>query len=75
MVALLDRLEELELARRALDPEDRRRYAVTLRDGGRRTLEHLKEEVLAVERAMLTGLDDEELERLRGLLVKLLRSV
>ena len=71
MVALIDELEERGLAERRPDPADRRKRAVYLTPGGKRTLERARTAAIETARAVFDPLDQRELETLTKLLRKL----
>jgi DNA-binding MarR family transcriptional regulator len=75
MVALLDLLERRGLVQRQVDPSDRRRHIVKLTAEGQTQLQQISQAREQVDRAFFTGLDDEEQEMLRQLLVKLFVSL
>jgi DNA-binding MarR family transcriptional regulator len=70
MVRVIDELEEMGLAERRVDPNDRRRRAVHLSARGKRQLGRAREVALATVEEVLAPLDDEERETLRLLLQK-----
>lgn len=70
-VPLIDLLEERGLIARAADPEDRRRYAVSLTTTGRSTLTELRHAADEVEDEMLKHLDVAERCCLHDALTKL----
>jgi DNA-binding MarR family transcriptional regulator len=71
LVALIDELEDRDLVTRARDPDDRRNYAITLTDDGRRTLAELAGVAREHELAITAALDDDERAQLAGLLRRL----
>jgi DNA-binding MarR family transcriptional regulator len=71
MVAVIDELEELGLAKRRPHPADRRKRAVYLTPKGRRTLQRARTVAIETARGVFSPLDDRELETLRRLLRKL----
>src|SRR4051794_36790463 len=71
MVAVIDELEELGLAERRAPPGDRRKHAVHLTAGGRRTLQQAREVAIATAKQMFAPLSAAEVETLRRLLRKL----
>lgn len=75
MVAVIDELERLGLVERRRNPEDRRRYELTLTPAGSETLS--KAEVVAeeVQEAVLAPLDDAQRRQLHELLTSLLRNL
>ena len=68
MVNIVDELEELGLARRETNPEDRRAKAVALTDTGRATLKAAQELERAVEEEYLAPLAPEQRAQLHELL-------
>jgi MarR family transcriptional regulator, lower aerobic nicotinate degradation pathway regulator len=71
MVAVIDELEELGLAERRAHPGDRRKHAVHLTAGGRRTLQQARQIAMETAKEMFAPLTAREVETLRGLLRKL----
>jgi len=75
MVALIDSLESARLVTRVKDPDDRRRYAVSLTDRGR---ELLHTELYAVDRQvadrLLDGIGEADREHLLTTLEKLVEG-
>ena len=71
LVALIDELEERGLVGRDRDPRDRRNYAISLTDEGRRLLTELARVARQHEHAITAALDDNE----RGQLLSLLRRL
>src|SRR5262245_1430682 len=71
----LDALEEAGLVVRTRDPDDRRAVRLELTDAGRQRHAELMEAVIAFNRRLRTGLDEGEVQELRGLLAKLERNV
>jgi DNA-binding MarR family transcriptional regulator len=71
MVAILDELEELELAERRPDPADRRKHALHLTAKGQATLKRARKVAVGTAREILAPLSSSEVETLRGLLRKL----
>jgi DNA-binding MarR family transcriptional regulator len=71
LVALIDELEDRGLVARVRDPSDRRNYAISLTDQGRRSLAELAAVAREHELAITAGLDDNE----RAQLLTLLRRV
>ena len=71
MVRVIDELEEMGLAERRIDPEDRRRRAVHLSAAGKRRLERARRVAAETVDEVLAPLDDDERESLRLLLRKL----
>ena len=64
MVAIVDQLETLGYVERKRNPEDRRRYMVTLKAGGRRALERAMHAVDEAEAAFFEPLGEAEREQL-----------
>lgn len=64
----VDRLEELGLVRRRVDPDDRRVRRIEPTEAGKRLHERLLVEARAFEEAVLAGLDAQEQAHLRSLL-------
>ncbi len=71
LVALIDELEDRGLVARDRDPHDRRNYAITLTDDGRRVLAELARVAREHELAITTALDDDERAQLLALLGRL----
>jgi DNA-binding MarR family transcriptional regulator len=71
LVALIDELENRGLVARERDPDDRRNYAISLTDKGRRLLTQLGHLAAQHEHAITAGLDDDE----RAQLLRLLRRI
>ncbi|MEA2201533.1 MAG: hypothetical protein QOI89_2129 [Solirubrobacteraceae bacterium] len=71
LVALIDELEDRGLVARDRDPDDRRNYAISLTDEGRRVLGELARVARAHELAMTAALDRDE----RAQLLELLRRI
>ena len=71
LVALIDELEDRGLVARDRDPGDRRNYAISLTDEGRRLLTELGRVARQHERAITASLDDHE----RAQLLELLRRI
>ena len=71
LVALIDELEDRGLVARDRDPDDRRNYAITLTDEGRRALAELAVVARDHELAITAALDDDE----RAQLIVLLRRL
>jgi DNA-binding MarR family transcriptional regulator len=71
MVELLDGLEALGYARRARDPRDRRRYVVSMTDGGQSALAELRPAIEQYTSAFLSPLTERERQRLASILGKL----
>jgi DNA-binding MarR family transcriptional regulator len=68
LVALIDELEDRGLVARDRDPGDRRNYAISLTDEGRRLLADLGRVAGQHERAITAALDDNERTQLLTLL-------
>ena len=75
MVRVIDELEDMGLAERRIDPDDRRRRAVHLSPAGKRTLDRARRVASATVDEVLAPLDDDEQETLRLLLRKLAGAV
>ena len=75
MTAVLDRLEEQGLIRRAIDSEDRRARRITITEKGRSLIDRALEQRLARHRALNATLTLEEREALSDILRKLLIAV
>ena len=71
MVSVVDDLERKGLARRSVDPADRRKYAVVLTEKGRRILERGGKIAAQMEERYLSSLSASERKVLRGLLQRL----
>src|ERR1700737_1318457 len=71
LVALIDELEDRGLVARDRDPDDRRNYAISLTEEGRRTLAELAGVAREHELAITAALDDDERARLLALLRRL----
>jgi DNA-binding MarR family transcriptional regulator len=71
LVALIDELEDRGLVARDRDPDDRRNYAISLTDEGRRTLAELGGVAGEHELAIAAALDDDERAQLLTLLRRL----
>jgi DNA-binding MarR family transcriptional regulator len=65
MADMINALEGRGLIERHRDQADRRRLVVDLTAAGRALLDLYRDQVTAVETRMLTGLDSEEISRLR----------
>jgi DNA-binding MarR family transcriptional regulator len=68
LVALIDELEDRRLVARERDPHDRRNYAISLTDEGRRALAELTRVAREHELAITTALDDDERAQLLAIL-------
>ncbi|MFD3542849.1 MarR family winged helix-turn-helix transcriptional regulator [Streptomyces sp. NPDC058662] len=75
MTGRLDKLEKAGLLCRRPDPHDRRGLQVTITDRGLALVDEAVTAGLEVQRAALTGLSDEEVAVLTGLLRKLLAGL
>ncbi|MGW6938522.1 MarR family winged helix-turn-helix transcriptional regulator [Streptomyces xanthophaeus] len=75
MTGRLDKLEKAGLLCRKPDPHDRRALQVTITDRGLALIDEAVTAGVEVQRAALTGLDEEEVELLTGLLRKLLAGI
>ncbi|MFD7263847.1 MarR family winged helix-turn-helix transcriptional regulator [Streptomyces sp. NPDC059874] len=75
MTGRLDKLEKAGLLCRKPDPHDRRGLQVTITDRGLALIDEAVTAGLEVQRAALTGLSEEEIEVLTGLLRKLLAGI
>ncbi|MCW2953116.1 MAG: marR family transcriptional regulator [Conexibacter sp.] len=71
LVALIDELEDRGLVARDRDPDDRRNYAISLTDAGRRALAELAGVARDHELAITAALDDDERAQLLALLRRL----
>jgi DNA-binding MarR family transcriptional regulator len=71
---LVDRLEAKALVERRRDTVDRRVALITLTDAGAELLAELDEPIATAHEEALAGLSEAELEQMRGLLQKILRS-
>ena len=71
LVALIDELEDRGLVARERDPDDRRNYAISLTDEGRRVLGELARVARAHELAMTAALEGDERAQLLVLLRRL----
>jgi DNA-binding MarR family transcriptional regulator len=71
LVALIDELEDRGLVARDRDPDDRRNYAISLTDEGRRLLTELARVAREHELAIAAALDDDERAQLLALLRRL----
>jgi DNA-binding MarR family transcriptional regulator len=74
LVGTIDALERRGLLRRAPDPSDRRRHAVTLTGEGQALLRQLRRDRERVERGFLSPLDRSEQAALHRLLLRLLAA-
>jgi MarR family transcriptional regulator for hemolysin len=71
----LDGLEEAGLIVRTREPHDRRAVRVELTDAGRARHAELHQAVIGFNRRLTSGLGENELEELRGLLARLEQNV
>jgi MarR family transcriptional regulator, transcriptional regulator for hemolysin len=71
----LDGLEEAGLVVRTREANDRRAVRVELTDAGRAKHAELLQAVIGFNRRLTAGLDQDELEQLRGLLARLEQNV
>ncbi|MEH3034165.1 MAG: MarR family transcriptional regulator [Aeromicrobium erythreum] len=71
MTYLIDELEQAGLVTRRPDPQDRRARLIDLTDAGRDRLATARERMAQVERHVLAGLDEGEVDQLRTLLGKI----
>jgi DNA-binding MarR family transcriptional regulator len=69
LVTMLNPLEADHLIARDRDPRDRRRHLVTLTPAGEQHLNRAAAAQRATEDALFVGLDDDQREQLRGLLI------
>jgi MarR family transcriptional regulator, lower aerobic nicotinate degradation pathway regulator len=75
LVTLLNPLEADGLVSRARDPDDRRRHVVTLTAAGERLLDSAAQAQREAEDALFAGLDEDQREQLRELLLALSESL
>lgn len=71
MVSIVDDLERRGLAKRTVDPGDRRKYAVCLTEKGKRVLERARKLAGQAENAYLAALSAQERRQLIGMLQRL----
>jgi DNA-binding MarR family transcriptional regulator len=71
---LINELEDRALVQRVQDPDDLRRYRVTLTGKGKRRLEEGDVELNASMRAFLSALSEAEYRQLQKLLLKAVRA-
>jgi len=71
MVNIVDELEQLGLAKREMNPDDRRAKAVRLTDAGRAVFETALKLERAVEDQVLSGLTPPQRKQLQDLLTAL----
>lgn len=74
VTTVIDSLERRGLVERHPHPEDRRKVLVVINDAGRAVLDRYLPEAVAIQTAMLAGLDDDELRTLNDLLAQALAS-
>jgi DNA-binding MarR family transcriptional regulator len=74
VTTVIDSLEKRSLVERRPHPEDRRKVLVSITDAGRVVLDRYLPEAVAIQTAMLGGLNDDELQTLSELLTRALRS-
>lgn len=74
MVSLIDDLEALALVTRSRDPNDRRSYAISITEKGRKLAPQAGQVVAEADARFVEALTAEELEQLSQLLTKLLRG-
>jgi DNA-binding MarR family transcriptional regulator len=74
LVLLLNDLETSDLAERHRDPNDRRRHFVQITPAGARAVKRAEQAREAIEDEVLGGLDADERETLRRLLIKALEG-
>jgi DNA-binding MarR family transcriptional regulator len=75
LVTMLNPLEESGFVTRRRDPSDRRRHTVLLTNAGTRHLERSARAQHQAEDALFAGLDDDQREQLRQLLLALRASL
>ncbi|MGW0390817.1 MarR family winged helix-turn-helix transcriptional regulator [Streptomyces sp. NPDC003042] len=75
MTGRLDKLEKAGLLRRSPDPHDRRGLQVTITERGLALVDEAVAAGLEVQRAALSGFDDEEIQVLNSLLRKLMADL
>lgn len=71
----LDNLERAGLVVRARDPQNRRKSQVELTDAGEAVYTRLLQAVIAFNRLLRTGLSEEEIRLLSGLLARLQANI
>ncbi|MFF3437358.1 MarR family winged helix-turn-helix transcriptional regulator [Streptosporangium sp. NPDC002721] len=71
LVAILNDLERDGLAERRRDPADRRRHIVEMTAAGADALTKVQEALTAMERELCSGLDEQEIVQLYGLLSRI----
>ena len=74
VTTVIDSLEGRGLVERNPHPEDRRKVLVSITEEGRAVVDRYLPEAVAIQTAMLAGLDDDELGTLNELLTRALRS-
>ncbi|HUP70663.1 MAG TPA: MarR family transcriptional regulator [Acidimicrobiales bacterium] len=74
VTTVIDSLEKRNLVERKPHPQDRRKVLVSITDAGRVVLDRYLPEAVAIQTAMLGGLNDDELQALSKLLTRALRS-
>jgi DNA-binding MarR family transcriptional regulator len=74
MVAIIDKLQQLELVTRVRDPNDRRKQMVQLTTHGRRVAKKASSSLVAADREFLAPLSKAQREQLRAMLATLARS-
>jgi MarR family transcriptional regulator, 2-MHQ and catechol-resistance regulon repressor len=74
VTTVIDSLEKRGLVERDSHPKDRRKVLVSITKSGRTVLDRYLPEAVAIQTAMLAGLDDDELRTLNELLTRALRS-
>ena len=74
MVSLIDHLEKQDLAVRSRDPNDRRSYAISITEKGRTVVQEAGQVVIEANAQFAEALNEDELEQLTKLLVKLLKG-
>lgn len=67
----IDRLVEKGLVNRTVDPKDRRRLLIELTPKGKKYLQEMDEEGITMVRKMLEHLQDEEIDTLKKILLKI----
>ena len=72
LVPVIDSLERAGFLVRSRDPQDRRRYSLTLTAAGRRTLARFDAVAAEVEEDLLVPLDPDERQALRDLVQRVL---
>jgi DNA-binding MarR family transcriptional regulator len=72
LVGVIDILEAAGFLVRSRDPQDRRRYSLTLTAAGRKALARFDAVAAEVEEELLAPLDDDERQAFRGLVERVL---